>query len=79
MLLERVLAQWRCLVAFRKALDLLHLAMLPVSYWRIAMAIIMASKGGLYFIVVLLIVALVAAGAIRSELLPNGSVQWLPM
>jgi hypothetical protein len=27
MLLERVLAQWQCLVAFRKALDLLYQAM----------------------------------------------------
>jgi len=79
MLLEQVLACWRCLVAFRKALDLLHRVMLPVSYRRIAMAIKMASKVDFYFILVLLIVALVAAGAIRSELLPDGNVQWLPM
>ena len=53
--------------------------MLPVSYRCIAMAIKMASKVDFYFIVVLLIVALVAAGAIQSELLPDGNVQWLPM
>jgi hypothetical protein len=54
-------------VAFRKALDLLHQAMLAVSYRRIAMAIKMASKVDVFFIVVLLIVTLVAARAIRSE------------
>jgi len=41
------------------------------------MAIKMASKVGVFCIVVLLIVALAAAGAIRSEKLPGGSVQWL--
>ncbi len=39
----------------------------------------MASKEGTFCIVVLLIVAMVAAGAIRSDPLPDGSVQWLPM
>ena len=43
---ERVLARWRCLVAYMKALDLLHRAMRAVLYCRIANAIEMASKGG---------------------------------
>jgi hypothetical protein len=50
-----------------KALDLLHRAMRSVLYHRIAVAIETASKVGTFCIVVLLIVALVAAGAIRSE------------
>ena len=62
-----MLAQWRCLLAFMKALDLLHWAMRSVLYHRIAVAIETASKVGTFCIVVLLIVALVAAGAIRSE------------
>jgi hypothetical protein len=41
------------------------------------MAIKMASKVGVFFIVGLLIVALVATKAIRSEKSPDGSVQWL--
>ncbi len=55
------------LVAFMKALDLLHRVMRSVSYRRIAMAIETASKVGIFCIVVLLIVALAAAGVIRSE------------
>ena len=58
MLLERVLARWRCLVAFLKALDLLHGAM-----WAIEMAI----KVGKYYILVLFAVALTATKAIWSE------------
>jgi hypothetical protein len=50
-----------------KALDLLHRVMRSVSYRRIAMAIETASKVGIFCIVVLLIVALAAAGVIRSE------------
>ena len=42
---ERV-AQWLRLVAFMKALDLLHQAMLAVSHRRSAMAIKLASNGG---------------------------------
>ena len=38
-ILERVLARWWHLVAFVKALDLLHRAMRSVSYRRIAMVI----------------------------------------
>ena len=56
-------------MASMKAMNLLHRAMLTVSYRRIAMANKMASKVGVFFIIVLLIVtlALAAAGAIRSE------------
>jgi hypothetical protein len=42
-LLAAVLAQWRCLVASNKALNLLHWLMYVVTHRRIAMAIKMAS------------------------------------
>ena len=38
----------------------------------------MASKVGTFCIVILLIVALVAAGVIRSKWSPNDGIQWLP-
>jgi hypothetical protein len=41
-LLDIILAQWRCPVASSEALDLLHLAMRAVMYRPIAMAIKMA-------------------------------------
>ncbi len=66
-ILEPLLAQWRRIVASLKATNLLHLSILAVSYRRIAMAIETASKVGVFCIVVLLIVTLAAAGAIRSE------------
>ena len=64
---EQVLAQWRHLVAFLKALDLLHRAMRFILYRHIAMAIEMKSKVGTFCMVVLLLVALAAARAIRSK------------
>ena len=67
MLSERVFDQWQRLVASMKAMNLLHRAMLAVSYRCIAMANKMASKVGVFFIIVLLIVTLAAAGAIRSK------------
>ena len=69
MLSERVLARWWHSVASMKAMHLLHLAMRTVWYWRTTMAIKTVSKVGVFFIVVLLIVALVlvATGAIQSE------------
>ena len=67
MLSERVLAQWRRLVALLKATNLLHRVMRAVLYRRIATAIEMASKVGTCCIVVSFAVTLVAAGAIRSE------------
>ena len=67
MLSDQVLAQWRCLVAFMKAMNLLHRAMRSVLYCHIAMAVNMASKVGTFCIVILLIVALAAAGAIGSN------------
>ena len=66
-ILEPLLAQWRRIVASLKATNLLHLSILAVSYRRIAMAIETASKVGVFCIVVLLIVTLAAAGAIKSE------------
>ncbi len=46
--------------------------MRAVAYRRIAMAIGMASKVGVFFIVIVLYVTPAAAGAIHSEYLPNG-------
>jgi hypothetical protein len=39
---ERVVAQWQSIVAFMKALDLLHQAMRSISHRRTTMAIEMA-------------------------------------
>ena len=63
MLSERLLARWWRLVAFMKATNFLHRAMRVVYYCRIAMAIKMASKR-VHFA---FIVAMAAAGAIRSK------------
>ncbi len=43
-----ILARWRCLVAFTKALNLLHWAMCAVTYRRIAIAIKTASFLGAF-------------------------------
>jgi len=48
MLLERILACWRRPVASHEVTDLLHCAMWAVQYRRIAMAIEMASKVGVF-------------------------------
>jgi len=64
---EQQLAQWQRPVASSKVMDLLHWVMRSVSYRRIAMVIEMASKEGIFCMVVLLIVALAAAGVIQSE------------
>ena len=65
---EQALAGWQCLVAFMKALDLLHREMHVVSYHRFVMTIETAIKVGTYNILfVLFAVALMAAGAIWSE------------
>jgi hypothetical protein len=48
---EQVVARWRRLVAFMKALDLLHQAMPSVLHHHTAMAIEMASNGGTFVIV----------------------------
>jgi len=45
---EQVVAQWQSLVAFMKALDLLHRAMRSVSHRRTAMAIKIARDGGAF-------------------------------
>ncbi len=60
-----------------EALNLLHQVMHAVAYWRIAMAIGMAGKVGLFFIVIVLYVTPAATGAIHSGYLPNGGFQWL--
>ncbi len=48
---ERVVARWQRLVAFMKALDLLHQVMGAVSHHHTTMAIKMASNGGTFVIV----------------------------
>ena len=48
-LLAAILAQWRCLVAFNKALNLLYWAMHTVLYRCTAGAIKMASLFGTFF------------------------------
>ncbi len=45
---EQVVARWRRLVGFIKALDLLHWSMRAVLHRRTAMAIEMASSGGTF-------------------------------
>ncbi len=55
-----------------ESLNLLYQAMCAVGYRRIAMAIEMASKVGVFFIIVVLYVTPAAAGAIHSGYLPNG-------
>ncbi len=62
-----ILTRWWRLVAFKKALNLLHRALCAVTYWRIAMAIHLATLlesfvDCCFFVVV----TLAAAGAIRS-------------
>jgi hypothetical protein len=76
MLLGSMLAQWQCPEASSKALALLLWEMCTVLFWHIRTAIKMASKGGCFFIDVLLPVVQAAAGAIWSRYLPNGKIQW---
>ena len=45
---EQVVARWQSLVAFMKALDLLHWEMHSVFHWRTAMDIKMARDGGAF-------------------------------
>ncbi len=54
-------------MASSEALDLLHRAVRTVTYWRISMAIKMATKVGVFILVVLFAVTLAAAGAIQSN------------
>jgi hypothetical protein len=58
-------------VASIESLNLLYQAMHAVAYRRIAMAIRMASKVGVFFIVVVLYVTPAATKAIHSRYLPN--------
>ena len=64
---ERVLTRWWRLVAFMKAMDLIHRAMHEVQYRHTATAIKMVSKVDTYCIFVLFAVALAAAKALRSK------------
>jgi hypothetical protein len=59
-------------VASVESLNLLYQAMHTVAYRRIAMAIGMASKVGVFFIVVVLYATPAAAWAIYSGYFPNG-------
>ncbi len=67
MILKQVLAQWWCLVGFKKAMKLLHWAMHAVWYQRTNMTIETASKVGTFYIVFLFAVAMAAVGAIWSK------------
>jgi hypothetical protein len=67
MLLDIILTKWRHPVASSEALDLLHRAMCAVMHRHIAIAIKTASKVGVFFIVICLLVAQAAAGVIRSK------------
>ena len=67
MLSEQVLARWWCLVAFMKATSLLYQAMHVAQYRCITVAIKTTSKVDTSCIIVALIDALAATGAIRSE------------
>ncbi len=60
-----------------ESLDIRHQAMCAVSYRRTATAIEMASKVGAFFVVVVFIETMVAAGAKQSEYSPYGGVRWL--
>ncbi len=72
---ERTLAQCRHPVASIKSLDIRHRAMRAVSYRRTATAIKMASKVGAFFVVVVFIETMAAAGAKQSEYSPYGGVR----
>ena len=74
---EQILAQWRRPVASIESLDIRHRAMCAVSYRRTATAIKMASKVGAFFVVVVFIETMAAAGAKQSEYSPYGGVRWL--
>ncbi len=76
-LLERILARWRRPVASIESLDIRHWAMRAVSYRRTAMAIEMASEVGAFFVVVVFIETMAAAGEKQSEYSPYGGVRWL--
>jgi hypothetical protein len=69
---EQILARWQHPVASVESLNLLYQVMRAVAYRRIAMAIGMASKVGVFVIVVVLYVTPAAAGAINGGYLLNG-------
>jgi hypothetical protein len=74
---EQILAQRRRPVASIESLDICHRAMRAVLYRRTATAIKMASKVGAFFVVVVFIETMAAAGAKQSEYSPYGGVRWL--
>ena len=67
MLLDIILARWRRPVASSEALDLLHWAMLAVTYRCIAMTIKMAIFAGVFVDCCFLPVGLAATGAVQSK------------
>jgi hypothetical protein len=74
---EQILARWWCPVASIESLDIRHRAMCAVLYRRTATAIKMASKVGAFFVVVVFIVTMAAAGTKQSEYSPYSGVRWL--
>jgi hypothetical protein len=67
---EQILARWRRPVASIESLDIRHRAMRVVSYRRTATAIEMAREVGAFFVVVVFIETMVAAGANRVNTHP---------
>ncbi len=76
-LLEQILARWRRPVASIESLDIRHWAMRAVLYRHTTTAIKMASEVGAFFVVVVFIETMAAAGAKQSECSPYGGVWWL--
>jgi hypothetical protein len=74
---EPILARWRRPVASIESLDIRHRAMRAVLYQRTTTAIEMASEVGAFFVVVVFIETMAAAGAKQSEYSPYGGVRWL--
>ncbi len=72
---EQILARWQRAVGSIESLDIRHQGMRAVSYRRTATAIKMASEVGAFFIVVVFIETMAAAGAKQSEYSPYGGVR----
>jgi hypothetical protein len=74
---EQILARWRRPVASIESLDIRHQAMRAVLYRRTATAIKMASEVSAFFVVLVCIETMAAAGVKQSEYSPYGGVRWL--
>ena len=81
--MEQMIDQLRCPVASIEALSMAHVLMrLVLVYWRITLAIEMASKLDAFVFIVFfacLYGTLAVARAIQSKYSTNCSVQWLKL